>query len=171
MLLRPKSSGTFASEILRKSWFSIAISTALAFTLVPVGGTLARAQSSNRQSQNKSNTNGSSVARGKYIVEGVAMCGQCHTPHDSSGNSERSRWLQGAPVPWLPAKPDSDWPLTTPRIGGTPLPASDADMVRLLTTGIWITGGPLRSPMPQFRMNRQDAESVVAYLKSVSPQP
>jgi len=27
----------------------------------------------------------------------------------------------------------------------------------------------LRPPMPQFRMTRQDAESVVAYLKSVKP--
>jgi mono/diheme cytochrome c family protein len=44
-------------------------------------------------------------------------------------------------------------------------------MVKLLTTGIWITGNRLRSPMPQFRMNRADAESVVEYLKSVNPQP
>jgi mono/diheme cytochrome c family protein len=171
MLLRPTSSRTIAGERHTNGWVSIGISTALAFVLLSGGSTLVRAQDSNAQHQGKSNTNGISVARGKYIVEGVAMCGQCHTPHDSSGSSERSRWLQGAPVPWLPAKPDSDWPLTTPRIGGTPLPASDADMVKLLTTGIWTTGSPLRSPMPQFRMNREDAESVVAYLKSLNPQP
>jgi mono/diheme cytochrome c family protein len=171
MLLRSTSSRKLASEGRPNGWLSIAISTALAFALLPGGSTLARAQNSNPQHQGKSNTNGGSVARGKYIVEGVAMCGQCHTPHDSSRTSERSQWLQGAPVPWLPAKADSDWPLTAPRIGGTPLPASDADMVKLLTTGIWITGNRLRSPMPQFRMNRADAESVVEYLKSVNPQP
>jgi mono/diheme cytochrome c family protein len=44
-------------------------------------------------------------------------------------------------------------------------------MVKLLTTGIWTTGNRLRPPMPQFRLNRQDAEAVVAYLKSVNPQP
>jgi len=42
-------------------------------------------------------------------------------------------------------------------------------MVKLLTTGIWKTGKPLRPPMPRFQMTRADAEAVVAYLKSVKP--
>jgi mono/diheme cytochrome c family protein len=109
------------------------------------------------------------VARGKYLVEGVAVCGQCHTPTDGSGNPDRSRWLQGGSVPYMPAKADSDWPISAPRIGGTP-PASDADMVKLLTTGIWTNGNRLRLPMPQFRMDRSDAEAVVAYLKTVKAQ-
>ena len=98
------------------------------------------------------------------------MCGQCHTPRDPGGSPDRAHWLQGAPVPWTPVKPDPNWPINAPRIGGTPLPASDADMVKLLTTGIWTTGNRLRPPMPQFRMNRGDAEAVVAYLKSVTAQ-
>ena len=110
------------------------------------------------------------VARGKYIVENVAMCGDCHTSRDPDGNSDRAHRLQGAPVPWTPAKPDSNWPINAPRIGGTPLPAGDADMIKLLTTGIWTTGNRLRPPMPQFRMDRGDAEAVVAYLKSVTAQ-
>jgi len=109
------------------------------------------------------------VARGKYIVEGVARCGECHTPRDSNGNLVQSRALQGAPVTWLSPTQDPNWPLSAPRIGGT-LPAPDADMVKLLTTGIWITGDRLRRPMPQFRMDRSDAEAVVAYLKSVTSQ-
>ena len=109
-------------------------------------------------------------ARGKYLVEGVAVCGQCHTPRDSNGNLDRTRWLQGASVPYLPSKPDMDWPINAPRIGGTP-PANDADMIKLLTTGIWTDGKHLRLPMPQFRMDRSDAEAVVAYLKSVTSQP
>lgn len=113
---------------------------------------------------------GGATARGKYIVEGVAMCGQCHTPRDPEGNSDKAQWLRGAPVPWSPSKPDANWPLTAPRIGGTPLPASDDDMVKLLTTGIWTNGDHLRPPMPQFRMNREDAEAVVAYLKSITAQ-
>ena len=108
------------------------------------------------------------IARGKYIVESVAVCGQCHTPRDSSGNMDRSRWLQGAPVPYMPARPNSDWPINAPRIGGTP-PASDADMIKLLMTGIWTDGNRLRLPMPGFRMDRSDAEAVVAYLRSVTP--
>jgi hypothetical protein len=52
---------------------------------------------------------GGAVSRGKYIVESVAMCGQCHTPHDDGGNPDRGHWLQGTPVPWAPAKPDPNW--------------------------------------------------------------
>jgi mono/diheme cytochrome c family protein len=114
----------------------------------------------------KKNSVDAEVARGKYLVEGVAMCGRCHTPLDAEGNPDRSRWLQGAPVLWQQTGPDS--PLVAPRIGGTP-PASDDAMVTLLTTGVWTTGKRLRYPMPQFRMDRKDAEAVVAYLKSLTP--
>ena len=109
------------------------------------------------------------VARGKYLVEGVAMCGECHTPRNSSGGLDRSRWLQGAPMQWGPAGGGPNWPLTAPRIGGNP-PASDADMIKLLTTGIWTTGKSLRFPMMPFRMSAADAKAVVAYLKSLTPQ-
>ena len=110
------------------------------------------------------------VARGKYLVEGVAMCGQCHTPRNGDGGLDRSRWLQGAPITWGPSGGGaSDWPLTAPRIGGNP-PASDADMIKLLTTGIWTTGKPLRFPMMPFRMSPADAKAVVVYLKSLTPQ-
>lgn len=109
------------------------------------------------------------AARGKYLVENVAMCVQCHTPRNGDGSLDRTRLLQGAPVIWAPANGDPNWPLTAPRIGGTP-PASDADMINLLTTGIWTTGQPLRLPMMPFRMNEADAKAVVAYLKSVTPE-
>jgi mono/diheme cytochrome c family protein len=109
---------------------------------------------------------GSPEARGRYIVEGVARCGQCHTPRDDNGVPDRNHWLEGAAV-WLKsAEPTQDWPLQAPRIAGNP-PGTDAEMVTLLTTGIWRDGKYLRQPMPQFRMTRQDAEAVVAYLKSL----
>jgi mono/diheme cytochrome c family protein len=108
------------------------------------------------------------VARGKYLVENVAMCVQCHTPRYGDGTLDRNRLLQGAPVIWAPANGDPNWPLMAPRIGGS-LPASDADMIKLLTTGIWITGQPLRLPMMPFRMNEADARAVIEYLKSVAP--
>jgi hypothetical protein len=68
------------------------------------------------------------------------------------------------------AESTEDWPLQAPRIAGTP-PGTDAEMVKLLTTGIWRDGKYLRPPMPQFRMKPQDAEAVVAYLKSLKPAP
>jgi hypothetical protein len=154
------------------------VSAAIALAVISDGGALAQnnkpqnsvSQSSAPQRQSKAGGAAADVARGKYLVEDVAVCGQCHTPRDSNGNLDRTRRLQGASVPYLPSKPDMDWPINAPRIGGTP-PASDADMIKLLTTGIWTDGHRLRLPMPQFRMERGDAEAVVAYLKSVTSQP
>jgi mono/diheme cytochrome c family protein len=113
--------------------------------------------------------NDNRIARGKYIVEGVAMCGMCHTPRNDSGEIDSRRSLDGAAVWLLPAHPTDNWPLKAPRIAGTP-PASDDDMVRLLMTGVWTDGTRLRPPMPQFRMSREDAEAVVAYLRSLTPR-
>jgi mono/diheme cytochrome c family protein len=151
----------------------VSLSATFALALLSTGVVLAFAQDSNAkkntpQHQAEKAGGGADVARGKYLVESVAMCGQCHTPRDSNGNPDRTRWLQGAPLPWTPTQPDSNWPLSAPRIGGTP-PTDDTGMVTLLTTGIWTTGARLRFPMPQFRMDRSDAEAVVAYLKSLTP--
>ena len=118
----------------------------------------------------KNNANIALVNRGRYIVEDVAVCSQCHTPRNSAGDLERSQWLEGAPLWLLPARPMGNWPLQVPRIAGSP-GGSDADIIRLLTTGVWRDGQRLRPPMPQFRMSREDAESVVAYLRSLSPSP
>ena len=107
------------------------------------------------------------VGRGQYIVEGVAVCGNCHTPRRPNGELDRSRWLAGASVPYQPVRPTSDWPTVAPRLAGLP-PTSNAGMVTLLTTGVWVTGQPLRDPMPKFHMTRADAEAVVAYLKSLT---
>lgn len=128
-----------------------------------------RPQASSQTSEGtKSQNNDSRIAHGKYIVEGVAMCGMCHTPRTDSGEIDSAHTLDGAAVWLMPAHPAENWPLKAPRLAGTP-PAGDEDMVRLLTTGIWTDGTHLRPPMPQFRMNREDAEAVVAYLRSLTP--
>src|ERR1022692_1540290 len=153
------------------------VSAAIALAVISDGGALAQnnkpqnsvSQSSAPLRQSKAGGAAADVARGKYLIEDVAVCGQCPTPRDSKGNLDRTR-LQASSAPYLRERPDMDWPINAPRIGGTP-PASDADMIKLLTTGIWIDGKRLRLPMPQFRMDRGDAEAVVAYLKSVTSQP
>ena len=117
---------------------------------------------------NRGERNESQVARGKYIVEGIAVCGQCHTPRNSQGELDHTRWLEGAPL-WLqPSTPSANWPIAAPRLAGSP-PGSDADLITLLTTGLWQNGQRLRPPMPVFHMSREDAEAVVAYLRSLSP--
>ncbi len=109
------------------------------------------------------------VRRGQYIVEGVALCSQCHTPRDAQGRMDRSKWLEGGSL-WLrPTQPIQNWPQQAPRIAGNP-PETEAEMIRLLTTGIGRDNKPLRPPMPQFRMTAEDARAVFAYLKSMAPQ-
>jgi mono/diheme cytochrome c family protein len=105
------------------------------------------------------------VERGRYIVESVAQCELCHTPRDEQGNPDRGRWLMGGPLQIRATYPN-DWATITPRLAGQP-PGSDAEVVKLLTTGIWKTGLAPNPPMPQFHMAQADAEAVVAYLKSL----
>ena len=106
------------------------------------------------------------VERGRYIVENVAMCELCHTPRDENGNPDKSHWLMGGPTQLKSQYPSPYWTLIEPRIAGRP-PGTDADFIKLLTTGISRTGLPPNPPMPPFRMTRADAEAVLAYLKTL----
>jgi len=156
--------GFRAGDFLSFSWVVIILGLAALI----VGG---RPEATSQTSMvAKSRSNESRVARGKYIVEGVAMCGMCHTPRTDSGEVDASHRLDGAFLWLMPAHPTENWPLKAPRIAGTP-PASDEDMVRLLTTGVWTDGSHLRLPMPQFRRSREDADAVVTYLRSLKPGP
>ncbi len=141
-----------------------------AMAMLPFVSAQATAQSkAGAANQRAGQTEDSRVARGKYIVEGVARCGQCHTPRDASGKTDQSHLLEGAAV-WLKsAEPREDWPLQAPRLAGNP-PGTDTEMVTLLTTGVWKNGRHLRGPMPEFRMTTEDAEAVVAFLKSLNPE-
>ena len=107
----------------------------------------------------------SSVERGKYIVETVARCEFCHTPRDENGKPDRGRWLMGGPLQ-LRATYPAQWATVAPRIAGQP-PGTDAEVVKLLTTGIWKTGLQPKPPMPPFQMTQPDAQAVLAYLKSL----
>ena len=106
------------------------------------------------------------VDRGRYIVEGVAMCERCHTARDEHGNPDRTHWLMGGPVQTQATYPMPNWAHREPRLAGVP-PGTDEEFIRLLTTGISRTGRPPNPPMPPFRMTREDAEGVLAYLKSL----
>jgi len=106
------------------------------------------------------------IERGKYIVEGVAMCERCHTRRDEQGNADLGAWLMGGPTQTQPTYPATTWAIREPRLAGSP-PGTDADFIKLMTTGISRTGRPPSPPMPPFRMTRADAEAVLAYLKSL----
>jgi mono/diheme cytochrome c family protein len=107
------------------------------------------------------------VGRGKYIVERVAMCIECHSPRNEKGELLKDRYLQGAPVPVkAPPYPNIRWALKAPAIAGLP-GYTNEEGVRLLTEGITRDGRTPSPPMPPFRMNPADAQAVVAYLKSL----
>jgi len=106
------------------------------------------------------------LQRGQYLVEHVAMCVQCHTPRDAQGALDRTRLFQGAPIPVPTPFPMQQWAFAAPKIAGLPGWTVD-DAVRLLQTGMGARGYAPRPPMPPFRMTREDAAAVVAYLKSL----
>jgi mono/diheme cytochrome c family protein len=108
-----------------------------------------------------------SIERGKYLVEQVAMCVECHTPRDQSGRLIRAEYLRGAPVPVkAPPYPNVKWAIKVPAIAGLP-GYSKEQGVRLLTEGVTATGRIPNPPMPRFRLTPADAAAVVAYLKSL----
>ena len=106
------------------------------------------------------------AARGRYIVESVAMCGRCHSPVDARGNRDTLHWLQGGAVGIAPTVATENWAIVAPRIAGAP-PGTEEQFVQLLTTGMSRTGRQMRQTMPQFRMTKDDAEAVYAYLKTL----
>lgn len=140
----------------------------LLFVCVVVFGTTGPFPAGAQADQSKKSAPGSAdqIERGKYIVEGVAMCELCHTQRDEHGNPDRGHWLMGGPAQLRPEYPEPNWAQREPRIAGTP-PGTDAEFIKLLTTGISRTGRPPNPPMPPFRMSRADAEAVLAYLKSL----
>lgn len=108
------------------------------------------------------------LARGKYLVEDVGLCGDCHTPHNEKGEPIKEQTLKGATLDFKPTVPMPVWADKATNIAG--LPGWDKDAaIKFMMTGIAYNGLPSRPPMPQFRFNLQDAEAIVAYLKSLGP--
>ena len=76
--------------------------------------------------------------------------------------------MKGAPTPFRPIVPMPIWADKAPNIAGLP-GWEDADAVKFFMTGIAYNDLPAHPPMPQYRFNQQDAQAVVAYLKSLAP--
>jgi mono/diheme cytochrome c family protein len=107
-----------------------------------------------------------SVERGRYLVEDVAMCGECHTPRDSRGNLDRSRWLQGAPIWIVPVHEDPNWANRAPAIAGFE-GFTDEQGEQILEKGVGPNGLPIQEPMHIYHMSHEDAMAIIAYLKSL----
>ena len=106
------------------------------------------------------------IEHGRYLVESVGLCGDCHSPRNDKGEFDRSQWLQGELI-WF--KPDHPMPFAAiaPPIAGLPSFAKDEMAVKFFETGTNYLGKLSMAPMPQFRFNHEDAVAVVAYLRSL----
>jgi mono/diheme cytochrome c family protein len=110
------------------------------------------------------------AARGKYLVEEVAKCQDCHTPKMDNGSYIKSQWMKGATISLVPANPIPGWRSAAPDI--TPNGAiwkrwGDEGMTAFLETGKSPRGGKAAAPMPTYNLKREDAEAVVAFLKTL----
>src|SRR5690606_3916928 len=106
------------------------------------------------------------IERGAYIANGVGMCTDCHTPRGEGGAFITEKWLQGATLDFQPVHEMPMWAPVSPPIAGLKV-FSQEHVVTLLTTGKRPNGSECRPPMPHYRMSREDAEAVAAYLKSL----
>jgi mono/diheme cytochrome c family protein len=106
------------------------------------------------------------VAQGDYLTHRVAMCVQCHSPRDVHGELLMSEQFRGGAIPVQSPYPNKMFAYRAPNISGLP-GFTDDQIIALLTEGRATDRDPPRPPMPPFRMSRQDAQAVVAYLRSL----
>jgi len=111
-----------------------------------------------------------SLAHGKYIVQQLGMCGDCHTPRDSTGRPIAGQALQGAPIGFRPMHP-MPFAEQAPALAGLPAHYTAEQVAVFLQTGKRPDGTMAKPPMPPYRMSKADAWSVVLYLESLKPVP
>jgi hypothetical protein len=107
-----------------------------------------------------------SVARGRYLVEQVGMCSDCHSARDAKGQIVKETALHGAPLGFKPLV-EMPWADVAPPIAGMPAGWTKAQLETFLQTGKRPDGKLPRPPMPEFRFNKADAGAVTDYLASL----
>lgn len=104
------------------------------------------------------------IERGRYLVEALSHCAECHTPRDISGGLDRSRWMQGAPNPSGKGK--------IPAIDPVNLTWSARDIAYYLETGFTpefdSAGGQMTKVVASMgELPESDRDAIAAYLKAL----
>lgn len=111
-------------------------------------------------------TTAAQIARGKYLVENVGMCGDCHSPRNEKGEFIKGKWLHGTTLDFKATVPMPFADIAPPIAG---LPGIDEELAVGFMMGKERDVLPMRPPMPLYQLNRADAVAVVKYLKSLRP--
>jgi len=109
------------------------------------------------------------VERGKYLVDQVALCGDCHTPRTEKGEPIKEKYLKGSLLFFKPTVPIPGWADKSPNIAGLP-GWEERDAIKFFMTGLAYNDLPGRPPMPQYRFNQEDATAIVTYLRSLGAE-
>jgi mono/diheme cytochrome c family protein len=111
------------------------------------------------------------VERGRYLVEHVALCMDCHTPRNFMGVPRRSLYLAGAKKSPLGEEIPNITPDKETGIGDW----SRNDIAELLLTGVKPDSDNVQGLMEEVveagykNMKREDALAIADYLKSIPP--
>ncbi len=108
------------------------------------------------------------LAHGKYIVERVGMCADCHTPHGPDGKPIKGQELHGWELPMTPNHPVPGWADHSVNIAGMPTGYTEDQLAVFLQTGRTPAGKTASPPMPPYRLNARDARAVAVYLHSLN---
>ena len=107
----------------------------------------------NRYAQPQSKSSALEVKRGKYLVEEVAKCPECHTPRDKNNQLDPDRWLQGAPIWIQPVIKTTNWADLLPAPAGLSN-YKDEQVTRVLEKGERANGGGTVQPPMQMQLLR-----------------
>lgn len=106
------------------------------------------------------------LERGRYLVEALAHCAECHTPRNALGGLDRGRWMGGAPNP---SGEGSIPPLTPDKLSW-----SAEDIAYYLESGFTpefdAVGGHMAEVVENFsNLTAEDRNAVAAYVKALPP--
>lgn len=109
------------------------------------------------------------VQRGEYLAT-ITGCNDCHTPGSLYGAPDFKRALAGSEVgwqgPWGVSYPTNLTPDMDTGIGSY----TDAEIERVLRSGVKKNGAPIAGPMPwpsYARLTPEDMAALIAYLRGI----